>query len=342
MTAVINTVPAGTKMLPGSIFDYHLILNEVSRSPMFLLDDVPRMFVAPWARLPRNYVDEDSQCTVRFHRGTSFPWTMTLIGAQSIGRFPAYTPVLPVKAVYEQATYDPVFGLGYIERIDDTTTARILAQSTASSNTAIPPVNDYQKAFEDRLSQNVMALPRPIPSSYTEQAVEQELPKSLCTRNQRSVRFTFAEPSEFYEVANNPNKQIPAKNEQFSDLNSYLDLLNQNFATMVNENTKENQQEQDGGENESENEEEKGPTSQPPYNSPKQQEDAPPNPKKRNKRNKQNKQRQQKNAPPQPQPSIQPFAETLLPYGTSQQEGSTPPEQEPVIDSTMDRNMEQQ
>lgn len=225
-------------MLPGSIFDYHLILNEVSRSPMFLLDDVPRMFVAPWARLPRNYVDSNEQCTVRFHRGTSFPWAMTLIGATNIGRFPAYTPVLPAKAVYELASYDPVTGLGYIERSDDSldTPAELIRGQKTERNVVIPPVNDYQKAFEERLPQSVMALPQPITSTFAEKAVKQDLPTSLCTRNQRAVRFTFAEPSEFYEVANNPNNQIPAKNEEFSDLNSYLNLLNRNFATMVNEN----------------------------------------------------------------------------------------------------------
>lgn len=192
MTAILSTKNA-TKSL-GSIYDYHLLMRTLTCSKLFILDEVPRLLIPPFVRMPRNYTTIENDCEIRFHTGTSYPWSMILINVDEIRMFPPDTPVIPARVDWTESVYDTGLSLPMYQMISN------VRPDVKVGERYIPQVNDYdnqmQIAFET--ADEKLTLPANLVSSFVEPTYEEP---TICsrTRNSGKIRFVYADQNNFFQ-----------------------------------------------------------------------------------------------------------------------------------------------
>lgn len=195
--------------MKNSVYDYFRMVNQLNKSKPFILDEIPRMLIAPNVRLPRNYVSQTDVCEIRFHQGTSYPYELILRNKEAVALFPAFTPVMPYRRVE------------YTEKIYDQTHVSLNGANGNRQTASVGPVNDYYKRIPHNTQKftETMALP-PF----------EQRQNTLCSRTkQQNIQFTFAEtPDEFFAAPQTDRTSAAASTQRPAVLDRYDNYLEEN------------------------------------------------------------------------------------------------------------------
>lgn len=196
--------------LTTPLFNVYRILRTLNTQKMVVLDQVPRFLEAPFSYMPRNYLSSPELCQVQFHRSTTYPWGMLLVGSNEAKYFPPFTPVVPMPVEYVEANYDRtlVSMRGWNSIV---TSEKQMKTETKPKLFDIPPATDYQNQIQPDQIKQVQRLSfaqdmMPKWHATTRQNHRQE--GSLCRPGARIVYQFAATPEQFYE-SNRNNEPTP-------------------------------------------------------------------------------------------------------------------------------------
>lgn len=219
-------VPSGDQNLRNTIFDYTRVVHDLNNSKPFILNNGNlQMLASPESILPRNYVDENGTCTIRYSSQTSYPFEIMAFGEHEVKLFPAFTPIGPDPNVrYSIDSYDKteVFVHSHVPREEE-------VPQPAASKPMYPQANDYFNTVAPiRSDYQPLELSRSLPREARRQVVE---PPSICPNTKRNeVRFEFTQNvDEFYAPAESgrPTAALPVSDV----LRNYYEFLQRQSAS---------------------------------------------------------------------------------------------------------------
>lgn len=216
----------------STLYNYHLILDNLNKRKHFILNGVPRFLVNPYSVMPRNYVTNNDTCEIRYNKSTNYPWNMVFVDWRGANAFPMFTPVVPEPIQYTEMDYD--LTEVYVHTQDPAIVAerlqqQQLLQSNEPAKIDIPAANDY----ENTLNMNQQFDGIPLKGFQAIAANRNNEEQSICKNNNSRMKFVLTnDPDQFFE----PNRNdLPAPFvAETNDMQSYIQYLNSQGGTNTN------------------------------------------------------------------------------------------------------------